>query len=686
MICVILSLWYLYPNATGQDQNVTMTPNLPTLNWTIETTAKTTTTHHRRRRNIATEEALTGPKYQANPSPPVNCTTPSCECSKYDASESRTWGMFRAGACLPWNGNYSIFIACQSLSNAWTGDFDAVDCTEKTHWSVEPYESASLSTEVVIQQDRDVITPYTSVKGGLWLFYGYTGLSWAYVNGSQTQVPCKRWILFKHDQFRTEPYSYEVCRLNVSRPTPNEFARERGSKISLFPDTMMGLATGVTGEQNNWLLLAEQAAQAVKADCVVCMKPRPLLRVVPAAIPVQHVATVLTTYMLKDNLTIYDKAYPLTPRVTTGPVFHNIVPIGLNFTCLKLQPLSSSTGDIGHIDDQYCAHTIDFNSTEPLVSRADLYYWCRTNRLRGFVPTNSTGLCALVSVILPVKIFPLSASDILNFDPYKITALGMKSQQHRAKRETKPWMIDDPTYIDAIGVPRGVPDEYKLVDQVAAGFENIPIISAVFPITPNKNVDRINYIHYNVQKLGNYTYDGLQAVHAQLEATSLTAFQNRIALDMLLAEKGGVCALFPAGECCTFIPMHTAPDGRLTKVLERLQMFNDRLKDQSGVDTSMWDDWLDIFGKYKTLVQSVLISIALFAALLTLCGCCCIPCIRALLQKLIERALGPIQQALMQEERVALMILDPDDDLPDDVQDTNKRPTYNPPAYQSSPS
>ncbi|XP_052314038.1 uncharacterized protein LOC127906336 isoform X2 [Oncorhynchus keta] len=31
--------------------------------------------------------------------------------------------------------------------------------------------------------------------------------------------------------------------------------------------------------------------------------------------------------------------------------------------------------------------------------------------------------------------------------------------------------VGDPTYIDAIGVPRGVPDEYKLVDQVAAGFE-----------------------------------------------------------------------------------------------------------------------------------------------------------------------------------------------------------------------
>uniref|UniRef100_A0AAY4DRX6 Uncharacterized protein n=1 Tax=Denticeps clupeoides TaxID=299321 RepID=A0AAY4DRX6_9TELE len=45
--------------------------------------------------------------------------------------------------------------------------------------------------------------------------------------------------------------------------------------------------------------------------------------------------------------------------------------------------------------------------------------------------------------------------------------------------------------------------------------------------------------------------------------TSLMAFQNRIAVDMLLAEKGGVCSIF-ANQCCTFIPNNTAPLGKLT--------------------------------------------------------------------------------------------------------------------------
>lgn len=50
--------------------------------------------------------------------------------------------------------------------------------------------------------------------------------------------------------------------------------------------------------------------------------------------------------------------------------------------------------------------------------------------------------------------------------------------------------MDLPTWIDSIGVPRGVPNEYKLVDQIAAGFESIFIW-----ITPNKNVYHINYVH-----------------------------------------------------------------------------------------------------------------------------------------------------------------------------------------------
>ncbi|TWW59249.1 hypothetical protein D4764_06G0007790 [Takifugu flavidus] len=96
-------------------------------------------------------------------------------------------------------------------------------------------------------------------------------------------------------------------------------------------------------------------------------------------------------------------------------------------------------------------------------------------------------------------------------------------------------MDQDSTYIDAIGVPRGVPDEYKLVNQIAAGFES----TICWWCTINKNMDRINYIHYNVQRLANYTRDGLQTVHEQLCATSMLAFQNRALLVKLINKMMG---------------------------------------------------------------------------------------------------------------------------------------------------
>lgn len=68
------------------------------------------------------------------------------------------------------------------------------------------------------------------------------------------------------------------------------------------------------------------------------------------------------------------------------------------------------------------------------------------------------------------------------------------------------------THIDAIGVPRGVPNEFKLADQIVGGFENSPMISAFFPVTPGKKVDRINYVHYNVLRLANLTRDAVEGL------------------------------------------------------------------------------------------------------------------------------------------------------------------------------
>uniref|UniRef100_A0A673B4M7 Uncharacterized protein n=1 Tax=Sphaeramia orbicularis TaxID=375764 RepID=A0A673B4M7_9TELE len=365
------------------------------------------------------------------------------------------------------------------------------------------------------------------------------------------------------------------------------FANIKGVKVyetrDLTQDQTYGIMTGVTGQTNNWLLMAEQAGIAAQSDCIVCLGPRPLMRIIPP--PPELTPKCMIPLMSKTNLNSkcskWDKVYPLAKKSTTRPIFSSEIAPG-NFTCFYNE---TDATFVGHINSTLCK-TNQSLSTWVHRKWSDIWWLCG-----GYVLRDA----------LPRKFY-------------------------------------------------GMNKRYKLADQVASGFESFPILSAIFPVTPNKNVDRINYIHYNVLKLTNYTEDRFNGVHEQLAATSLMAFQNRIGLDMLLGEKGGVCGIF-GEQCCTFIPNNTAPDGKLTRAIEGLRTLNTKMQDHSGIDT------------FKGLASSILMSVAVFAALLTLCGCCCIPCIRALIVKLIATALGPQPKECDKQASLTMMSNDDDDEI-----------------------
>lgn len=93
------------------------------------------------------------------------------------------------------------------------------------------------------------------------------------------------------------------------------------------------------------------------------------------------------------------------------------------------------------------------------------------------------GRCAVVRLANPVT---LIGSRISMNRPTTSAGLTAQRRQHVLRKRSSSVFdlsVGSPTYIDAIGVPRGVPEEYKLANQVAAGFENLPIIAALFPIT-----------------------------------------------------------------------------------------------------------------------------------------------------------------------------------------------------------
>lgn len=72
-------------------------------------------------------------------------------------------------------------------------------------------------------------------------------------------------------------------------------------------------------------------------------------------------------------------------------------------------------------------------------------------------------------------------------------------------------------------------------------------------------------------------------------------WSNRMALDIILAERGGVCIMF-GDKCCTYIPNNTAPHGAFTRAMAKLELLSVELKANAG--HGQWKmDWFDnMFG------------------------------------------------------------------------------------------
>jgi hypothetical protein len=86
----------------------------------------------------------------------------------------------------------------------------------------------------------------------------------------------------------------------------------------------------------------------------------------------------------------------------------------------------------------------------------------------------------------------------------------------------------------------------------------------------------------------NYTRDAIKGIAEQLGPTSKMTWENRLALDMLLAKMGGICIMIGVW-CCTYIPNNTAPDGTITKALQGLTTLSNELAENSGVNDPFSD-------------------------------------------------------------------------------------------------
>ncbi len=265
----------------------------------------------------------------------------------------------------------------------------------------------------------------------------------------------------------------------------------------------------------------------------------------------------------------------------------------------------------------YAINNCVFQNQDEVV--ADQFWLCGNEILRSTLPKPWKGRCARVQAITEIVLIPPLKDDD--------TSLG----DNKIGRQKRAYTPDPAIKIDDIGQPRGIPTEFKARNEVAAGFEAIlPIIGLV------KNAEWINYIFYNQQRFINYTDDALSALGEQLKATSQMTWQNRQALDWLLAEKGGVCALI--GEmCCTFIPNNTAPEGSFTLAMNKLKRLRQEVKDNAGHGKD-WLTWLELkMGKWGVILAKVGVIVLIVVTILGLIFCCCIPVLRSMIASRLDK-------------------------------------------------
>ena len=149
----------------------------------------------------------------------------------------------------------------------------------------------------------------------------------------------------------------------------------------------------------------------------------------------------------------------------------------------------------------------------------------------------------------------------------------------------------------------------------------------------SENAHELDRLGYHLESLVNLTTSRFSIMRPELQAARLTAIQNRVVHDMLLAREGGVYQMI--GEhCCTIIPQG---EGNLTILVEHLKELSGDLAREHQPDSN-WDPfgWVQsLFGVMgATIFQWLIYGLVIFFAVLFL-----IVCAKKLCCKVLDTAL-----------------------------------------------
>ncbi|XP_070604718.1 endogenous retrovirus group 3 member 1 Env polyprotein-like [Erythrolamprus reginae] len=273
--------------------------------------------------------------------------------------------------------------------------------------------------------------------------------------------------------------------------------------------------------------------------------------------------------------------------------------------------------------------TAKFSATWPAPSGL---YWICGKRAYSVLPAKWTGSCALGDIRPSFFLIPLTDGQTLSYPLYaKRTRRQAPSLPYSGTLKIGDW---DKQWGGEDWPPERIIQYYGpavWADDGMWGYQ-----------TPIYMLNRIIRLQAVVELLTRENRAALMVLSATQTKLRNAVYQNRLALDYLLAKEGGVCGKFNLSDCCLQIDDNG-------KVIEEI---TDRMMRLAHVPVQKWTGIMDeggfLGGLFRNWKQALLmIGIALLGLIMLPC---LIPLLRSLVQNVVE--------ATMQKQALALQVSD----------------------------
>ncbi|MGL5566540.1 MAG: hypothetical protein ACRDC4_12530, partial [Plesiomonas sp.] len=202
------------------------------------------------------------------------------------------------------------------------------------------------------------------------------------------------------------------------------------------------------------------------------------------------------------------------------------------------------------------------------------------------------------------------------------TSVYLPGNEHRPKRDVT----------SAIGP---LPDRYKgyvLSDPWTTPGANVGW-SIFLGVGTAVTINKINGLAWTVLAMANNTEHALTMINAEMTQIRGAVIQNRLVLDMLTAEKGGVCKMLGLS-CCFHIPDYS---DNITNVINHMRM---AVKAPERAEKT-WFEWLTDLKSWTSWVGFTVLPILAIILLILICLPCIFPCITGIVQRSITSVMSP---------------------------------------------